>query len=74
MVESSEEDPDPNEGGSERETKDRSFLRKKRLGLSLRFLGLMLLMSFIVFGDEKRSREEKEKEERVGVEGKESGR
>lgn len=39
MEESTEEDPDPKEGGSERETKDGSFLRKKRLGLSLRFLG-----------------------------------
>jgi len=64
VEESTEEDPDPKEGGSERETKDGSFLRKKRLGLSLRFLGLMVLMSFIVFG--------KEEKRRVGVEGKES--
>jgi len=48
-VESSEEEEDPKEGGSDRD-KDRSFLeRKKCLGLSLRFLGLML-MSFMFGG------------------------
>lgn len=42
-----EEDPDPNDGGSDLETVELSFLeRKRRLGLSLRFLGLMLA-SFI---------------------------
>ncbi|WVZ05676.1 hypothetical protein V8G54_019022 [Vigna mungo] len=45
-TESSEEE-DPKEGGSDRD-KDRSFLERKRcFGLSLRFLGLML-MSFIM--------------------------
>lgn len=45
--EDEDEDPDPNDDGSDLETAECSFLeRKRRLGLSLRFLGLML-MSFI---------------------------
>lgn len=47
--------PDPNDGGSERETAERSFLeRKKRLGLRLRLscLGLTF-MSFMTENEKK---------------------
>lgn len=56
--EASEEEDEPNDGGSDLETSDRSLDRKRRLGLNFRYLGF-ILTSFMVGEEDRRDAEGK---------------